>query len=72
MDWEAIEANWQHYKALVRERWGRITADELEAIAGRREQLASHIQQIYGISRDAAQMQVESWQGRQQAAPAAS
>ena len=63
MDWERVEANWAHYKGLARERWNRITADELDAIGGRREQLAHRIHEIYGISKGTAQMQLESWQG---------
>jgi len=65
MDWERIRANWQHYKALARQRWARLSAADLDIIAGRRELLAAHIQQTYGISKDAAQMQLESWQGQQ-------
>jgi len=65
MDWVRIEAEWQHYKALVGQRWARLTAADLDIIAGRRELLAAHIQQTYGISKNAAQMQLESWQGQQ-------
>ena len=65
MDWERIAGNWQHYKPSVRQRWGRITDEELDLIGGRRAQLAAYIQELYGISKDAAQMQLESWQGVQ-------
>ena len=65
MEWSLIEAGWQHYKVLVHIRWGRISAEDLDLIAGRRELLALHIHQIYGVSKEAAQMQLESWQGRQ-------
>ena len=65
MDWARIQAAWQHYKVLVHLRWGRISAGDLDIIAGRRELLAAHIQQTYGISKNAAQMQLESWQGQQ-------
>jgi uncharacterized protein YjbJ (UPF0337 family) len=65
MDWDRIQANWQHFKAAARERWGRISADELDLIDGRRDQLAGQIEEVYGITREAAQMQVESWCGLQ-------
>jgi uncharacterized protein YjbJ (UPF0337 family) len=65
MEWDLIAGNWQHYKPSVRLRWGRITDEELDIIAGGRAQLAAHIQDIYGISKNAAQMQLESWQGIQ-------
>ena len=66
MDWESIAANWAHYKSSVRLRWGRFTEAELDAIGGRRGLLAAHIERVYGISANAAQTQLESWQGVQQ------
>jgi hypothetical protein len=65
MDWARIQAEWQHYKLLAGRRWARLTLADLDIIAGRRELLAAHIQQTYGISKGAAQMQLESWQGQQ-------
>ena len=65
MDWARIQGDWQYYKDLAGQRWARITSADLEIIAGRRELLANHIQQTYGISKGAAQMQLESWQGQQ-------
>jgi uncharacterized protein YjbJ (UPF0337 family) len=71
MDWARIQEDWQHYSALARERWARLTAADLDSIAGRRDLLAAHIQQIYGVSQGAAQMQLESWQGQQREPDAA-
>lgn len=71
MEWSRIQADWQHYKLFAGRRWARLTLADLEIIAGRRELLAAHIQQTYGISRGAAQMQLESWQGQQREAGAA-
>ncbi len=68
MEWDRIEANWQHFKVIARVRWERITADELDLIGGRREQLVAQIGEVYRISATTAQMQVESW-GQQQEPP---
>jgi uncharacterized protein YjbJ (UPF0337 family) len=68
MDWAHIQADWQHYSGLARQRWARLTAADLDVIAGQRELLAAHIQHTYGISMNAAQMQLESWQGQQREA----
>lgn len=65
MDWERIQADWQHFKVLARSRWMKISAAEFDLIAGRREQLVGQIHAVYGISPGMAQMQVESWQGQQ-------
>ena len=65
MEWNRIQANWTHYKVLARIRWGRISVEEFDLIAGRRELLAGQIHDAYGVSGDAAQMQIASWQAQQ-------
>jgi uncharacterized protein YjbJ (UPF0337 family) len=62
MNWERISGNWAHWKVRVRERWGRLTDDELSMVAGRREQLAGRIQEAYGLSRDEAERQLRNWE----------
>ena len=64
MDWESIRANWQYYKSLAQLRWTKLTVQEVDLIAGRREALVEHLSTLYGISLGTAQMQLESWQGR--------
>jgi len=71
MDWEAIRGNWTHFKILAAVRWPRISADEFDVIDGRLEVLAGQIEQAYGVSLNAAHMQIESWQGQQKAPEAA-
>ena len=66
MEWDGIQKNWEHYKVLARIRWGRISAEEFDLIGGRRELLAGQIHDVYGVSGDAARMQIESWMAQQQ------
>jgi uncharacterized protein YjbJ (UPF0337 family) len=49
-DW--LEGNWKQARGKVRERWGKLTDDELDVIAGRRDQLVGRIQELYGNARD--------------------
>jgi hypothetical protein len=37
MDWTRVEGNWKQMKGTVKERWGKLTDDDLTAIAGRRD-----------------------------------
>jgi uncharacterized protein YjbJ (UPF0337 family) len=43
----------------VQVRWGKLTDDQFDVIAGRREQLVGHVQEQYGIDKDEAEKQVE-------------
>ena len=64
MDWDRISGNWEHWKGRIRERWGRLTDDHLDVIAGQREQLAGRIQEVYGLSHEEAERQPSEMNGR--------
>ena len=62
MDWDRISGDWEAWKDRIQERWGRLTEDLLDLIAGRRDQLARRIEQVYGISGDEAERQLRNWE----------
>ena len=53
-------------KGSIKERWGKLTDDDLDVIAGQRDQLAGRIQERYGIAKDQARQQVEDWMRMQE------
>ena len=58
MNWDRIEGSWRQLRGKVEEKWGQLTGDRLEVVAGRREQLVGRVQAQYGIARDQAGKQV--------------
>ena len=62
MNWDRISGNWTQWKGRVRERWGKLTDDQLDVVAGRRDQLSGRIQDAYGLSRDEAERQLLNWE----------
>lgn len=40
MNWDQVEGKWKRLKGSVKERWGKLTDDDLDTIAGKRDQLA--------------------------------
>jgi len=65
MNWDQIEGNWKQFKGHIKQQWGKLTDDQLDVIAGKREQLSGKIQESYGVSKDEAEKQLDAWQGRQ-------
>jgi uncharacterized protein YjbJ (UPF0337 family) len=61
MNWDQLEGKWKQMKGSVRTRWGKLTDDDLETIAGQKDQLVGKIQERYGIHKDEAQKQVDDW-----------
>ena len=61
MNQDRIEGNWLQFKGKVKEQWGRLTDDDLDVIAGKRDQLLGKIQERHGITQEEAEKQVTEW-----------
>ena len=51
-------------KGKVKEQWGKLTDDDLDVIAGKRDQLLGRIQERHGMAKDEAEKQVRDWESR--------
>ena len=61
MDWSQVEARWKQAKGKIKQKWGRLTDEDLEVIRGRREPLERKIQQRYGFAPDHVRKEIEDW-----------
>jgi uncharacterized protein YjbJ (UPF0337 family) len=61
MDLNLIEGNWNQLKVRIKDEWGQLTDDDLDKIAGKREQLASRLAELYGISEAMAEEEIDDW-----------
>lgn len=64
MKWDIVEGNWKQFKGKVKARWGNLTDDHLDAIAGKRVTLAGKIHDAYGITKDEAEKQIRIFEHR--------
>jgi len=62
MNWQTVEGNWSEMKGKIKEAWGNLTDDELDVIAGKRDQLVGFIQKSYGVAREEAERQVRQFE----------
>ena len=61
MNWDQIEGNWKQVKGKAKEKWGKLTNDDLDVLAGKKDQLIGKIQERYGIAKSEAAKQVEDF-----------
>mgnify|MGYP002623007816 FL=1 len=59
MNWEAIKADWQQLSRKVKEKWGELTDDELQQLAGQKDQLIGLLQKKYAMTKEDAKKQLE-------------
>lgn len=52
---------WHQIKGKVKEKWGKLTDDDLMQIEGKGEQLAGKLQERYGLARDEAERQAKEF-----------
>ena len=65
MNWDRIAGNWKQAKGKMKEQWGKLTDDDFDKIAGKRDLLVGKIQNAYGVGKDEAEKQISDWEARQ-------
>ncbi|MEQ8277632.1 MAG: CsbD family protein [Deltaproteobacteria bacterium] len=61
MNWKIIEGKWDQYKGKARQKWGKLTNDDMDSVKGRRDELIGRIRERYGIAKDKAEAEVDGW-----------
>ncbi len=64
MNTDQAQGNWLQFKGKVKEQWGKLTDDDLDVIAGKRDQLLGKIQERHGVTREEADVQISDWHRR--------
>jgi uncharacterized protein YjbJ (UPF0337 family) len=60
----ARQVNFSHLKSRIKQRWRRLTDEEIDELEGRTEILASRLQECYGWDREEAERQVREFKSR--------
>lgn len=62
--WDRVEGSWKQLTGKVKQQWGRLTDDDLTAIAGKRDQLVGKIQERYGYAKDRVEKEIRDFERR--------
>ena len=65
MNWDRIQGNWKQMTGSLRAKWGKLTDDDFEQLAGHKDKLVGKIQERYGVQKDEAERQVNEWEKSQ-------
>ena len=61
MNWDQVEGKWKQMKGIVRQKWGKLTDDDLDLIGGKQQELVGRLQERYGYSKEEAERNVDEW-----------
>lgn len=68
MNKDILEGKWKQLRGEIRDKWGQLTDDELDQVAGKRDKLAGLLQERYGYTQLEAEQELdaflEEWEER--------
>lgn len=62
MNTDTLKGEWKQIKGKVKEKWGKLTDDDMTTVEGKRDQLVGRIQERYGVAKDKAEEQVSEFE----------
>jgi uncharacterized protein YjbJ (UPF0337 family) len=61
MNKDQLAGKWKDLKGQVKEKWGKLTNDDLTAIEGKAEQLSGKLQERYGYAKEQAEKEIDEF-----------
>lgn len=61
MNWDQVQGNWNQFKGQAKQKWGKLTDDDLARIEGKRDELVGRLQERYGYAREQAEREIDDW-----------
>jgi uncharacterized protein YjbJ (UPF0337 family) len=61
MNSDQFEGKWKQLKGSVKQRWGKLTDDDVTRLSGKKDELIGKLQERYGITREQAQREADEW-----------
>ena len=59
MNTDTFEGRWRQMRGELRSWWGKLSENDFEKIAGRKDRLLGMLQEKYGYTREAAQQEID-------------
>jgi uncharacterized protein YjbJ (UPF0337 family) len=64
MNEDILKGKWNEIKGAVKEKWGKLTDDDLTVVEGKKEKLLGLLQKKYGYAKDKAEQEYKDFIGR--------
>ena len=61
MTWNRIEQNWKQHAGRVKDRWDKLSNEDLNTIGGERAKLEERLRNAYGIQPEDARKEVDEF-----------
>lgn len=58
---DRFEDDWDHLRDKAKDRWGRLSDDDIEVVEGKRSHLENKLQAAYGFEPDEARREIDAF-----------
>jgi uncharacterized protein YjbJ (UPF0337 family) len=69
MNAEQFEGKWKQIQGQIRQKWGHLTDNDMQVIAGKRDVLIGRVEERYGLAKEKATAEVDGFLKTLQAQP---
>jgi uncharacterized protein YjbJ (UPF0337 family) len=61
MNEDIFKGQWKQLRGEVRQRWNKLTDDDLDVVDGKLEKLEGRLQERYGWEKERIRTEIDSW-----------
>ena len=61
MNSEQFEGKWKQFQGQIRQKWGHLTDNDMQVIAGKRDVLIGRVEERYGLAKEKATAEVDAF-----------
>ena len=61
MNWDQVEGKWKEFSGKVKQKWDKLTDDDLGRISGKKDELIGSLQKHYGYGKEQAQREIDDF-----------
>ena len=61
MNWEQVEGKWDQVKGQIKQKWGKLTDDDIAVMAGKKDQLMGKIREHYGYDKERVEKELDAF-----------
>lgn len=66
MNWDQVEGKMKQWMGSAKQRWGKLTDDDLQQLSGKRDEIIGKLQERYGWTREQAEKDYDEWEAGQE------
>jgi uncharacterized protein YjbJ (UPF0337 family) len=62
MNADVLKGKWKQAKGKMKQKWGRLTSDDIDFVEGSWDRAVGRLQERYGWEKEQAERELEAWQ----------